>query len=110
MQQITGDTIKLQFKPARRDFSEGVKNRLLFVVFGGLIPDFKVFSFPIEKAHWILSNGMEDPAVLTATREPSGGRVISLTKQTHKDSPLKDVNVDWTIKLNAKGEVETPKK
>lgn len=53
---------------------------------------------------------MEDPAILTVTGEPSGGRVINLTKQTHKDSPSKEINVDWTIKLNAKGEVEKPKK
>jgi len=108
--EMTGDTIKMQFKPARSDFSAAVKNRLLFVVFGGLIPDFKVFSFPIEKAHWILSKGMEDPSILTVTREPSGGRVINLTKQTHKDSPSKEVNVDWTIKINATGEIEKPKK
>lgn len=103
---MTGDTIKMQFKEARHDFSDAVKNRLLFVVFGGLIPDFKVFTFPIQKAHWILSKGLEDPAILMVTKDSSGGRVVKMTKQLHKDSPDKSVNVDWTITIDAHGAVE----
>lgn len=98
----TGDTITMQFKEARVDFSEAVKNRLLFVVFTGLIPDFKVFTFPIQKAFWILSKGMEDPCILKVTGDPSGAGLIKFDKQPHRDSPDKSVTVDWVIKIDAR--------
>jgi len=107
--EMTGETIKMQFKAARHDFADAVKNRLLFVVVSGMIPDFKVFSFPIQKAHWILSKGLEDPTLLTVTEMSSGGHAIKTTKQTHKDSPDKSVYVDWTITIDASGTVEHKK-
>jgi hypothetical protein len=69
-------------------------------------PDFKVFTFPIQKAQWILSKGLENPAMLTVTKDASGGRAIKVTKQNHKDSPDKSVNVDWNITINAAGKAE----
>jgi hypothetical protein len=102
--EMTGDTIKMQFKDARHDFLDAVKNRLLFVVVG-IVPDFKVFSFPIQKAHWILSKGLDDPAILNVTAG-ADGHVIDVTKRTHKDSPNKSVLVDWVITIKAKGAVE----
>jgi hypothetical protein len=102
--EMTGETIKVQFKEARVDFADIVKNRLLFVVYGGLIPDFKVFTFPIQKAQWILAKGMEDPCILKVAKESSGERMIEFDAKTHKDSPDKSVNVDWLIKLSARAE------
>jgi hypothetical protein len=107
--EMTGENIKLQFKPARVDFSDVVKNRLLFVVHNGLYPDFRLFTFPIQKAHWILSKGLEDPAILTIVPEGSG-HAIRVKKQNHKDSPDKSVNVDWTITITAAGSAEHEKK
>jgi hypothetical protein len=108
--EMTGETIKMQVKPARSDFSDAVKNRLLFVVLAGLIPDFKVFSFPIEKAQWILWKAFDDPAILPITKTGADTRAIKITKQMHRDSPDKSVNVDFMIKVDAAGEVEKPKK
>ncbi len=100
--EMTGDTIKMQFKEARVDFQDIVKNRLLFVVLTPLMPDYKVFSFPIQKAQWILSKGFSDPCIFNIT-ESAGVKGIRMRKTpAHRETPNKSVTVDWVIDVDAR--------
>ncbi len=99
--EMTGETIKMQYKEARVDFSRVVQNRLLFVVITPLMPDFKVFTFPIQKGYWILSKGLNDPCILTVKRSAEGEQISYVTKN-HRETSDKGVVVDWTIDVKAK--------
>lgn len=100
--EMTGDTVKMQFKEARADFSAAVSNRLLFVVMTPLMPDYKLFTFPIQKAHWILSKGFSDPCILTVDGA-QGQKAIRLKQSAaHRETSNKSVVVDWVIDLDAK--------
>ncbi len=108
--EMTGDTIKMQFKEARVDFTEAVNNRLLFVVMTPLMPDFKVFKFPIQKAYWILAKGFSDPCTLTVT-DSGGVKGIRLTKnKAHRETAGKGVLVDWVIDVDARKTAEAGQK
>ncbi len=104
--EMTGDTIKMQFKEARVDFTPVVKNRLLFVVMTPLMPDYKLFTFPIQKAHWILSKGFSDPTTFTVVGT-GAQRGIRLARSTsHRETANKSVVVDWVIDVDARKSAE----
>jgi hypothetical protein len=100
--EMTGDTIKLQFKPARVDFSPLMVHRTVLVVFTGLIPDFMVFKAPIQPAFWILTKGFGDPWVVELQKDSSGKRFLAKTFTAHRETGDKGVVVDWEISLDSR--------
>jgi hypothetical protein len=100
--EMTGDTIKVQFKPARMDFSPLMVHRKLLVVFTGLLPDFTVMRVPIQSAFWILTKGFGDPGTIDVQKDASGKRFIAKTFAAHRETPDKGVVVDWQISLDSR--------
>ncbi len=100
--EMTGDSIKGQFKPARMDFSPEMVHRKLFVVFTGLIPDFTVMTVPVQKAFWVLSKGFGDPWILDLQKDESGKRFLAKTFTSHRETAAKGVVVDWRISLDSR--------
>jgi hypothetical protein len=100
--EMTGDAIKLQFKPARVDFSPLMVHRTVLVVFTGLIPDFMVFKAPIQPAFWILTKGFGDPWVVELQKDSSGKRFLAKTFTSHRETGDKGVVVDWQISLDSR--------
>ena len=100
--EMSGNTITMQFKEARVDFSPAVKNRLLFVVMTPLMPTFKVFTFPIQKAHWVLSKGFSDPTTLTVSKEGGVETIRMKGAKAHRETSNKSVVVDWVINVDAR--------
>lgn len=100
--EMTGDSIKGQFKPARMDFSPEMVHRKLFVVFTGLIPDFTVMTVPVQKAFWVLSKGFGEPWALELQKDESGKRYLAKTFTSHRETADKGVVVDWKISLDSR--------
>jgi len=100
--EMTGDKIRLQFKPARMDFSPVMVHRKLIVVFNGMYPDFTLLTVPIQPAFWILSKGFGEPGMLDVQKDASGTRFIAGTFPAHRETPDKGVVVDWQISLDSR--------
>jgi hypothetical protein len=106
--KVKGDEIEIEFKPARVDFSDLVRGRLLFVaVHPSLpVPEWSVFTFPIEKAQWIVRRGFGEPGKFTIkTRADKTGKEIPYVVgalDTHRDSPDKSITVDWQIRFDSR--------
>lgn len=99
---LVGDELQLRIEPARVDFSSAVKNRLLLVVFNGITPDFKTFTFPIEKAGWIVLKGFGDKPKLEIQKDDTGKRWIAVERRHHRETQDRGVVVDWDIRFDTR--------
>lgn len=99
---LVGEDLQLRIEPARLDFTSVVSNRMLLVVFNGLTPDFKTFTFPIEKAGWIVLKGFGDDVRLQVESGADGNRWITDQRSNHRESPGRGVVVDWDIRLDTR--------
>lgn len=99
---LSGAQLQMRIEPARVDFTSLVHNRLLLVVFNGLTPDFRTFSFPIEKAQWIVLKGFGDSPQLPVQKDEDGNRYIVENRRHHRETAGKGVVVDWDIRLDTR--------
>lgn len=93
--QMTGDTIKMDFKEARVDFSPLIQNRLLIVVMTPLMPTYELITVPIQKARFIIARGFQEPAVLTVKTDAAGKRYLADRVTRDHDTP--GLRVQWQI-------------
>jgi hypothetical protein len=98
---LSNGELRLRVEPARVDFTSLVENRLLLVVFNGITPDFRTFSFPIEKAQWIVLKGLGDDPKLKVEKA-NGQSYIAEKRRHHRETAGKGVVVDWDIGIDTR--------
>lgn len=98
-----GDRIVIELLPAKVDFSSAVQNRLLTIAVSPAlpIPQFKVFEFPIRKAHYIITRGIQEPSPAFDIAVDGARTKINRRFEREHWNDAKDIKLNWVVKLEA---------
>ena len=96
---LKDDKMALHQESVGDDFSHRYTNRLITVIIpqGGLIPIFRTFTFPIQKAAWMIDRTTKGDFILPITRE---GNKMVLKKTFTRDETLSDGASKVTFKVD----------